>query len=483
MKYSELGYWLKKSAEWVEGYYKQLDDQPLRPKQSPGKFKALLPLSPPQSSQPVADIMADFKRIVPSSMTHWQHPRFFAYFPSNAAPASILAESLVNAMGAQAMLWQTSPAATEMEQVMVDWLRQALGLREGFTGTIHDTATTTTLCAILTMRERTLNFKGLTEGMSGAPRLRIYASSQTHSSVDKGVRLSGIGQQNLIKIAVDQNMSMDVSVLRRQIEDDLAKGYVPAGVVLCVGGTSTGASDNIAEIIALAKEFDLYTHVDAAWAGSAMICPEFRQYWQGVDGADSIVFNPHKWLGAQFDCSVQFLADPTPQVNTLGLRPAYLQTLDAEEVTNFNEWTIPLGRRFRALKIWFVMRAEGLDGLQGMIRNHVAWAKKLARKYDQDPEYKIVTDCPFGLFTFQYCPAGQNANVATKNLLNAVNEDGRTYLTQTLVDEQFVIRVSVGPISCVEKDVMSVYTICKELQNQGSPTIDSLNGSGVNSSQ
>jgi len=465
MKYSELGFWLKKSAEWVDGYYKRLKNKPVRPALSPGEFKALLPSSPPQSGEPIADIIADFERIVPDAMTHWQHPRFFAYFPANAAPASILAESFVNAMGAQAMLWQTSPAATEMEQVMVDWLRQALGLREGFTGTIHDTATTATLCAVLTMRERALNFKGLTEGTCGAPRLRIYASTQTHSSVDKSVRLSGIGQDNLIKIEVDQNLSMDATLLRCQIEADLAQGYIPAGVILCIGGTSIGASDNIAEIIAVAKEFNLYTHVDAAWAGSAMICPEFRQYWQGVDDADSIVFNAHKWLGAQFDCSVQFLADPTPQVNTLGLRPAYLQTLDAEEVTNFNEWTVPLGRRFRALKLWFVMRAEGLDGLQNMIRNHVDWAQKLSYKFAQDSDYKVLTNCPFGLFTFQYCPNGQDANEATKNLLNAINEDGRTYLTQTLVDEQFVIRVSVGPIACKEVDVMSVYKICKELQN------------------
>jgi aromatic-L-amino-acid decarboxylase len=196
-----------------------------------------------------------------------------------------------------------------------------------------------------------------------------------------------------------------------------------------------------------------------------MICPEFRQYWQGIDDADSIVFNPHKWLGAQFDCSVQFLADPTAQINTLGLRPAYLQTLNVEEVTNFNEWTVPLGRRFRALKLWFVMRAEGLDGLQDMIRNHVDWAQKLSYKFAQDSDYKVLTNCPFGLFTFQYCPVGQDTNEATKNLLNAINEDGRTYLTQTLVDEQFVIRVSVGPITCTEVDVMSVYKICKELQN------------------
>jgi len=465
VQYSELGHWLKKSAQWVDDYYQKLAHRPIRPSQSPGEFAALLPASPPQKAEPVGDIMADFERLVPNAMTHWQHPRFFAYFPANAAPASILAESLVNAMGAQAMLWQTSPAATEMEQVMVDWLRQALGLRQGFTGTIHDTATTATLCAILTMRERALHFKGLTEGMSGAPKLRIYASDQTHSSVDKGVRLAGIGQHNLVKIGVDASLSMDPMGLRQQIEDDLASGFLPAGVVLCVGGTSIGASDRVADIIAVAKEYDLYTHVDAAWAGSAMICPEFRQYWQGVDGADSIVFNPHKWLGAQFDCSVQFLANPTSQINTLGLRPSYLQTLDAEEVTNFNEWTVPLGRRFRALKLWFVMRAEGLDGLQSMIRNHVSWCHELANKFDLDDNYTLVTNCPFALFSFQYCPANEDSNEATKALLNAINEDGRTYLTQTMVNGQFVIRVSVGPIACTHDDVMSVYDICKQLQH------------------
>jgi aromatic-L-amino-acid/L-tryptophan decarboxylase len=243
-------------------------------------------------------------------MTHWQHPRFFAYFPANAAPASMLAEQLVNAMACNALIWQTSPAATEVEQVMVDWLRQAVGLPEGFVGTIHDSATNATLSAVLTMREKALGWRGLEDGLSAGPTLRFYASAETHSSVDKAIRVAGIGQRNLVKVATDADRAMTGAALRAAIAADRAAGMVPAGVILCAGGTSVGAFDRIGDCIAVAKAEGLPVHVDAAWAGSAMICPEFRPLWAGIEGADSVVFNPHKWLGAQFDCSVQLLRDP-----------------------------------------------------------------------------------------------------------------------------------------------------------------------------
>ncbi len=257
-------------------------------------------------------------------MTHWQHPRFFAYFPANAAPASMLAEQLANAMSAQAMLWQTAPAANEMEDLVIRWLRDGMGLPDSFTGTIHDSATTATFSAVTTMRELALDHTGITKGLSGAPQLRIYASAQTHSSVDKAVRLSGIGQDNLVKVPTipgHPTWSMDPDALDRLIREDIAAGCKPAGVVLCVGGTSIGACDDIAACIKVAHGHGLTVHVDAAWAGSAMICAEFRHLWAGIEDADSIIFNPHKWLGAQFDCAVQFLRDPGPQIGAMGLRP------------------------------------------------------------------------------------------------------------------------------------------------------------------
>ncbi|MEJ2028601.1 MAG: pyridoxal-dependent decarboxylase, partial [Maritimibacter sp.] len=313
MDHDELADWSKRAADWARDYHKGLRDRPVRPDIAPGEFRALIEAPCPEHPEPIEAIFDDFTRLVPDAMTHWQHPRFFAYFPANAAPASMLAEQLANAMAAQAMLWQTAPAANEMEALVVDWLRDALGLPDDFTGTIHDSATTATFSAVLTMREKALGYEGLKAGLSSMPRLRIYASAQTHSSIDKAARLSGIGQDNLVKIpgrANDPLYSMDPEALDAAIRADLAAGMRPAGVVLATGGTSIGACDDLTACIAVAKSHDLPTHVDAAWAGSAMIAPEFRELWAGVEQADSVVFNPHKWLGAQFDASVQFLRDP-----------------------------------------------------------------------------------------------------------------------------------------------------------------------------
>lgn len=463
MDQSEFTKWSNRATEWSQEYLDTIRERPVRAQVKPGQIAAQLPQSAPEIAEDMETIFADFERIVPDGMTHWQHPRFFAYFPSNAAPASMVAEQLANAISAQCMLWQTSPAATEIEGVMINWLRDALGLAPHFTGVIQDSATSSTLSAILTMRERALNWRGIASGVAGEKTPRIYASAQTHSSIDKACWVAGIGQDNLVKISTDDNYSMRPSVLRAAIKADRAAGHLPAGIVICVGGTSIGASDNVAEIVKIAKEENLYTHVDAAWAGSAMICPEFRTLWQGVDGADSIVFNPHKWLGAQFDCSVQFLADAKPQLQTLGLRPDYLQTLGEAEITNYNEWTIPLGRRFRALKLWFLMRAYGLEGLRSRIRNHVKWVQELEAKLATHPDFTIVTESRLALFTFQFTPQTGDANALTEELLRQINDDGRIYLTQTLHEGKFVIRMTAGQFDCTRDDVMSVYDVVTEL--------------------
>jgi aromatic-L-amino-acid decarboxylase len=415
MNHDDLRHWSKRAADWAHDYHAGLRGKPVRAPLIPGAIARQLPPSPPELAEPMETIFADFDRIVPPGLTHWQHPRFFAYFPANASPASMLAEQLANAIAAQGMLWQTSPAVTEIEQVMIGWLRQSLGLPCEFTGTIHDSATTATLSAILTMREQVLNWAGLSQGLQGQPRLRIYASDQTHSSVDKAVRIAGIGQDNLVKIPTDASLSMVPEALQAAIAADVAAGFVPAGVVLCAGGTSVGAFDRIGDCITVAKAHDLPVHVDAAWAGSAMICPEFRSLWAGIQGADSIVFNPHKWLGAQFDCAVQFLRDPGPQVKTLGLRPTYLETAGREEVVNFNEWTVPLGRRFRALKLWFTLRAYGLEGLRARIRNHVTWAQDLAVALGRVPGIEIVTQPALSLFSFALA-----SDAATEALLTRI---------------------------------------------------------------
>lgn len=458
MNHDELRNWSKHAADWAHAYHNGLRDVPVRAPLTPGATASQLPPHAPEQPETMEQIFADFERVILPGMTHWQHPRFFAYFPANASPASMLAEQLANAMASLAMLWQTSPAATELEQVMIRWLREALGLPADFVGTIHDSATTATLSAVLTMREQALNFAGNQTGLAGQPTLRIYASPQTHSSVDKALRITGIGQANFVRIATDPDHAMNPRALDQAITSDKAAGFVPAGVVLCSGGTSIGAFDHLTDCIAVAKSHGLPVHVDAAWAGSAMVCPEFRPLWDGIEGADSIVFNPHKWMGAQLDCSVQFLRDPTPQIKTLGLRPAYLETAGREEIVNFNEWSVPLGRRFRALKLWFTLRAYGLEGLRTRIRNHVAWAGEVAVALSELPGVTITTQPSLSLFTFALPTEAE-----TEALLARINDDGRIYLTQSRHEGRYVIRVQVGQFDCTRDDVMMIAKVVADL--------------------
>ncbi|MEH6522941.1 pyridoxal phosphate-dependent decarboxylase family protein [Sulfitobacter sp.] len=464
MEWNEFAHWGKHIADWGADYHKNMRDLPVRAQTAPGDIAMQLPATPPDNAEAMETIMADFEAIVMPGMTHWQHPRFFAYFPANAAPASMLAEMLVTTMAAQCMLWQTSPAATEVEGVMIDWLRQALGLADGFTGVIQDSASSATLSAVLTMRERATGYTGNRDGISDKGHLRVYCSDQVHSSIDRACWVSGIGQANLIKIPTQGSRhAMDVQALKTAIAADRAAGHTPAGIIAVTGGTGVGACDTLGPLLDVAKAEDLYTHLDAAWAGSAMICPEFQQdFWADVDGFDSIVFNPHKWLGAQFDCSVQFLRDATPQLNTLKIEPEYLKT-SGESVTNYSEWTIPLGRRFRALKIWFLLRSYGLEGLRTRIRNHVKWAHELCEMLRGLDGFEIVTEPILSLFSFR-CP-GSDAD--QQKLVDALNDDGRIYVTQGMFGDRKVIRFQVGQFDTTRDDVMMAYTVIKEIWEQG----------------
>lgn len=462
MNWDEYTLWAKRIADWGSDYHKTLADRPVRAQTAPGEIAAQLPQSPPEGAEGMDAIMGDFEHIVMPGMTHWQHPRFFAYFAANAAPPSMLAEMLVNTVAAQCMLWQTSPAATEMEGVMVDWLRQAMGLPEGFSGVIQDSASSATLSAVLTMRERATAWRGNREGLNGQGRLRIYCSTHVHSSIDRACWVAGIGQDNLVKIGTrsDGHFAMDTDELAGRIAKDRAAGYIPAGIIAITGGTGIGASDDLVPVLKIAAQEGLYTHLDAAWAGSAMICPEFRaQFWDGVEGFDSIVFNPHKWLGAQFDCSIQFLKNPQEQINTLKIEPEYLKTSGAE-VTNYSEWTIPLGRRFRALKLWFLIRSYGLEGLRTRIRNHVLWAHELCEVIRAMPGFEIVTEPILSLFSFR-C-AGDDA--MQQRLVDAINDDGRIYITQGMHEGAKVIRFQVGQFDTTRDHVMMAAQVIDEIR-------------------
>ncbi|MBR9652109.1 pyridoxal phosphate-dependent decarboxylase family protein [Thalassovita aquimarina] len=467
MRWSEFPKWGKWAADWAAKYHAGLRDRPVRAQTKPGEVMAQLPASPPDAPQPIEDIVADFESIVMPGITHWQHPRFFAYFPSNASPAAVLADNLVTAMAPQCMLWQTSPAATEMETRMMDWLRQSLGLPTGFSGVIQDSASSATLAAVLVMRERVLNWDGNANGLPGQKPLRVYCSNEVHTSVDRAIWIAGIGQANLVRIPTRGPLrSMDTAALEDAIKADIEAGYLPAGVVACTGGTGTGACDDIAATIAVAKKYDLYTHVDAAWAGAAMICPEYRELWQGVEAADSIVFNPHKWLGTQFDLSAHFVKSPEDLTRTLAIQPEYLKTHGADGIINYSEWSVPLGRRFRALKLWFLIRAYGLDGLRRMIRNHVTWSQGLAERLRAVPDIEIVTDPVLSLFTFRFTPEGQDADDATLALINAINDGGRIYLTQTRTDGKLVIRFQAGQFDCTQDDIDTAFDVIVETANR-----------------
>ena len=461
MHWDEFSDWGSKISQWAADYHKNLRDRPVRAQTAPGDVAALLEHSAPETPQSMEEIMADFERVVMPGMTHWQHPRFFAYFPANAAPPSMLAEMLVSTIAAQCMLWQTSPAATEMETVMLDWLRQAIGLPTGFSGVIQDSASSATLAAVLTMRERALNWQGNRSGLSGAARLRVYCSAEVHTSVDRAIWVAGLGQDNLVRIPIGGiRRGMDPVALRAAIEADLAAGHLPAGLIACTGGTGTGACDDLAAVLGVAKEFNLYSHVDAAWAGAGMICPEFRALWAGIEGADSLVFNPHKWLGAQFDCSAHFLADPASLVKTLAIQPEYLKTHGRDGVINYSEWSLPLGRRFRALKLWFLLRSYGLEALRQRLRNHVAWAEGLADQLSQHPQFEIVTSPVLSLFTFRLAGRDDAAQIA---FVNRINDDGRIYITQTQVDGQIAVRFQIGQFDVTQDDVQCAYQVLCEL--------------------
>ncbi|ANP36670.1 amino acid decarboxylase [Phaeobacter gallaeciensis] len=465
MKWDEFSDWGRKVADWAQDYHLTVGEKPVRARTEPGDVLNALPSRPPESGEGMEEIFADFEEIVMPGITHWQHPRFFAYFTSNAAAPSVLAEFLVSAIAPQCMLWQTSPAATEMETRMMDWLRQALDLPEPYQGVIQDSASSATLAAVLTMREKALNWKGNEEGLFSQKPLRVYCSSEVHTSIDRAIWVAGIGQQNLVRVPIKGDWrGMDPAALEAAIKADIAAGLQPTGVILCVGGTGTGATDPVDKVMDVAEKYGLYTHVDAAWAGSAMICPEYRHYWPGIDRADSIVFNPHKWLGAQFDCSAHFLKNPDDLVQTLAISPEYLKTHGKDGIINYSEWSVPLGRRFRALKIWFLIRTYGLEGLRERLRNHVNWSVQLHDKLAATPDFEIVTPPMWSLWTFRYAPKGaKDLDALNLSLVNAINDDGRIYLTQTRVDGDLVIRFQAGQFETTESDVMMAHDVITEI--------------------
>lgn len=452
-------------VDWIADYMQTVEDYPVRSQVKPGDISSALPDHAPEGDQPFEQVFDDFKSLIMPGMTHWQHPRFFAYFPANSTPESQLAELLISALGVNGMLWETSPAATELEEKMMQWLAQLIAIPEGWSGVIQDTASSATFCALLCAREKATDWRVNDGGLYGEKCLKIYVTHQAHSSIEKAMKMAGLGRNNIHFIPTRADFSMDHIALETAIERDLAAGHIPAAIIACIGSTGIGAIDPLIEIGRIASAHDIYLHVDAAWAGSALICPEYHAFMAGIDQADSFVFNPHKWLGVQFDCSAHFVKDKDTLIRTLSILPDYLKSLDG--VTDYRDWGIQLGRRFRALKLWFVLRGQGTKALQDRIRSHIHWAEDLARIIDAAIGFKVVTEPRFSLFTFCCTAKGIADDQATEKLLQAVNDDGFTYLTRTTVEGQSVIRWSIGPTHCTWDDVIAswqrVAAIAKQL--------------------
>jgi len=434
------------AVEWVASYLERLETFPVRSRAAPGDLRAALPAAPPERGEPFDVILADVERLILPGITHWQSPNFFAYFSGNASPPAVLAELVSAGLGVQGMLWVTSPACTELETHVLDWLADALGLPEAFTsrgaggGVIQDTASSATLCALLAARDRVTDGAATERGTPAG--LTAYASSQAHSSVEKAVGVAGLGRKQLRIVDVDETFAMRPGALDAAIRADRATGRVPCFAVATVGTTSSTAVDPVRAVAEVCRRHGVWLHVDAALAGNAALCPEFRPLQDGLELADSYCVNPHKWMLTNFDCDAFYVADRAALLRALSILPEYLrnQATEAGAVIDYRDWQIPLGRRFRALKLWFVMRSYGLEGLRRHIRHHVDLARQFAEWVRADARFEIVAPVPLSLVCFRL----RGADEPNERLLAAINATGQAYLTHTRLDGRFVLRLAVG---------------------------------------
>jgi aromatic-L-amino-acid/L-tryptophan decarboxylase len=436
-------------VDWIADYRDRLAALPVMSQVAPGEIRARFPAEPPRTGGGLDAALAALDRDLLPGITHWNHPSFFAYFPSNTSYASILGDLLSSGLGAQAMSWQTSPAATELEEVVMGWLRQMVGLPPGFAGVIQDTASTSTLCALICARERATGFAKSGPGLQagGAP-LRVYASEQAHSSVEKAALLAGYGRDHLQLVGTDDSFALRLDLLEAAIERDRAAGLRPCAVVATVGTTASTALDPVAGVAELAARHGLWLHVDAALAGTAMVLPECRWMWAGVERADSLVFNPHKWMGVGFDLSAYFVRDHRHLTRVMSTDPSYLRTAHDAEVRNLRDWGIPLGRRFRALKLWLYVLDVGVEGLQARLRRDLENARWLAAEVDAADGWERLAPAPLQTICLRHRPAGvdDEAALGAHNLAVAarVNAGGRAYVTCAVLGGRQVIRVSIG---------------------------------------
>ncbi|NOX89072.1 MAG: aminotransferase class V-fold PLP-dependent enzyme [Calditrichaeota bacterium] len=437
-----------KFVDWMADYLKDIEKLPVKSQVQPREIYDQLPEHPPEESEPIQAIMQDFEKIILPGITHWQSPRFFAYFPANASYPSVLAEMLTAALAAQCMIWDTSPSAAELEEKVLNWLKQMTGLPEKWEGVIQDSASSATLVSLLTAREKYSQFGVNEKGFADFSGFRIYCSVETHSSVEKAAMIAGFGRQNLVKVAVDEDLRLNPKALREAVEKDRKDGKKPVAVVATLGTTGTTAIDPLKEIAAICAEYDLWLHVDAAFAGTALVLPEYRWMTEGIEQVDTFVFNPHKWMFTNFDCSAYYVKDRDALLRTMSILPEYLKTSTTGKVNDYRDWGIPLGRRFRALKLWFVIRNFGVKGIRERLRSHLQWAKELEQEIRNQPDFEIMAPRTVNLVCFRYRPPKINdekkLDQLNEKLLRKLNESGKLFLTHTRVKGKYTLRLVTG---------------------------------------
>jgi len=445
-------------VDWLASYLENVEEYPVLPEVEPGDIAALMPDHAPEAPEHFSDLLTDLDRVVMPGITHWQSPNWYAYFPANTSPPSILAEFVSAGLGVQGMLWSTSPAATEIETKVLDWLVDMLGLPSGWKsdgpggGVIQMSASDSTHAVLVVARERA-RYK------ANAQDMVVYVSNQAHSSVEKGCTVAGIGHCR--RLDVDDDFALDPFVLEHTIDADIADGLTPIAVISAIGTTATTAVDPVEAVGTIAASHGLWHHVDAAYAGTAMICEEFRVYQPGLDLVDSYTFNPHKWMMVNFDCNVLWVADREPLIDTMSILPPYLrnEASDTGAVVDYRDWHVPLGRRFRALKLWWVIRSYGVEGLRDFVREHVRLADELAFRVEADDRFELVAPHPFALVCFRHV----GGNDATRALADALNATGRVAVTPSQIDDEWFIRVSIGQTYTEQRHVDALWDLVDEL--------------------
>ena len=461
-EFREIGH---RIVDRIADYRAGVAQFPVMSRSEPGAIKDALPAAPPETKECFDAILADLDRIVMPGLSHWQHPDFFGYFPSNGELSSVLGDYISTGLGVLGLNWQASPALTEVEEVVTDWMRQMTGLSPAWSGVIHDTASVCTLVALMCARERTTNY-GLARGglQAEAAPLVVYTSAHSHSSVDKAALLAGFGRDNVRHIENDAAYALRPDALEAAIRDDLAAGRKPCAIVGTTGTTTTTAIDPIAAMARIAHDHSLWLHVDAAMAGSAMILPECRWMWQGIEGADSLVLNPHKWLGAAFDCSLYYVRDPQHLVRVMSTSPSYLRTAADKKVKNLRDWGLPLGRRFRALKLWFLIREQGVAGLQARLRRDLENAGWLADRVRETPGWRVLAPVTLQTLCVRYEPDGLTGEALdrhTQGWADRINRSGAAYLTPAILDGRWMVRVSVGALLTERDNVEKLWSMMR----------------------